>query len=149
MTAKKKISNFQRNRIISLVNDTLNSEEYVNLNFNNKEDIVEFLYQYTTSNNKFHKTKNNGQISFHILKSDDEYDILVIYSILEFDYKDKDFINLNESVVNIIDFLEKIFIELQSVEILREDVDKGKHRINIIVKRNLDNQLRKILNETK
>jgi hypothetical protein len=129
MPKKKKISEFKKYRIKNFLLDLIPLEK---TKYTEEEFSIDNLYNkmYSESSNNKH-FRNIGLFDF-FPTYDNMQDILVISCILSNTIEKKDSIEINEQIVNVIDFLEKVFIYIDKIEINKyNDFTGNKHYILI------------------
>jgi hypothetical protein len=113
MSKKKKISTFKRDRVREIISNLSQVDSF------EKYNMTQEYYESYIKNNKESKTfKNIGKFSFFTTTYDNQ-DAVLIYSILSFPMEKKDSIEINDQVMNVIDFIEKLFVEINNVNMLK------------------------------
>ena len=120
MAKKKKISTFKRDRVREIISNLSQIDSY------EKYDMSQEYYESYIKNNKESKTfKNIGKFSFFTTTYDNR-DAILIYSILSFPMEKKDSIEINDQVMNVIDFIEKLFVEINDVSMIKFNSNDSK-----------------------
>lgn len=113
MAKKKKISTFKRDRVREIISNLSQVDSF------EKYNMTQEYYESYIKNNKESKTfKNIGKFSFFTTTYDNQ-DAVLIYSILSFPMEKKDSIEINDQVMNVIEFIEKLFVEINNVNMLK------------------------------
>lgn len=113
MAKKKKISTFKRDRVREIISNLSQVDSF------EKYNMTQEYYESYIKNNKESKTfKNIGKFSFFTTTYDNQ-DAILIYSILSFPMEKKDSIEINDQVMNVIEFIEKLFVEINNVNMLK------------------------------
>lgn len=132
MTQKLKLSDYQLKRIQDSIKILLGSDETI------EEDIdISKLYEISSENKLFERFKN--LFKYSMFKTIDSK--LVMCILLEFDIKEKDSIKVNEEISKSVDFLEKIFIYLDNLKIIRISHSSQHYVIIKIVKNEIPDHL--------
>lgn len=146
MAKKIKILDPQKKKLFTMIGEILSGTTYVPYEI----DFVDLLREIKYNNAKnIRKIRNYN--NYYFIKSNlDGNDGLMSFIIMDFPIKDKDSIKLNDGVVKVVDFFEKLFIDLDNVTIYRHnDFITNTHYILVKIFKNMNSGvLRSIKLET-
>lgn len=140
MSKKKKISNFKKDRVREIISNLSTLDNF------EKYNMSQEYYEGFIKNNKDSKTfKNIGKFSFFTTTYDNQ-DAVLIYSILSFPIEKKDSIEINDQVMNVIDFIEKLFVEITKVNMIKFNSSDSKEHY-VFLKIVLQGTVEEIINK--
>lgn len=114
MSKKKKISNFKKERVKEIVFELIDSQP-IEYNNNISQDYLEKNIFQNKDTKQF---KNIGK--FHFIKTlYNNKESLLIYCMLTFTLDKKDSIEINDQIMNTIDFIEKLFVEINKIKMYK------------------------------
>ncbi len=125
MAKKKKLSTFKMVRVKEIISE-LNDDNFID---SSTDHLT--LYKQIFINNNSKLFRHIGKFDFFNTTYNNTESVLVFCNI-SFPMEKKDSIDVNEGIVNLIDFLEKVFVQLDSVEIMKHnDYNTNTHIILI------------------
>ncbi len=132
MATKNKVTDYQMKRMRESISSAFNLNQKIDPEINNMD-----LYDYSITNKLFEKFKS--LFKYAVFKTGKNS--IAICAYLEFEFKDKDTIKVNEEVSKTIEFLEKIFIFLDGVKIVRASNETTHYVIIKVIKNDLPEHL--------
>lgn len=124
---KKKLSVFKKDRMREFIFDLIENRDH----FLEYDISTQDLYHRIMNSKTIKSFRHIGKFDFFNTKYDNKSSTLIV-STITFDIDKKDSIEINEQVVNSIDFLEKIFISLDDINIYKYNNYEEKTHIIII-----------------
>lgn len=139
MSKKKKVSEFKKDRIKQILTE-IDTERIYDKNFFQVDNLLKYLIY---EDNNLKNFRNIGSFEFFNVK-ENKTEKLVIACLIPVSAEKKDSIENNKLILNVVDFLEKIFIYLDSVKVERYN-DFKSNLYYILIKSEKNDSLESII----